>query len=146
MKQLNFSIKILASREKVWRILLEDATYRQWTSVFSEGSYAVGDWSLGSKMLFLGSEGSGISSEIAKHIPNEYLSIQHLGVIVNGVEDFNSEETRKWSGALENYTLEEKDGITTLTIDIDVTDDHEAYFLEHWPKALDKVKALSESA
>jgi len=146
MKQLNFSIQINAPKEKVWRTLLDDATYRQWTSVFHEGSYAVGDWSEGSKILFLGPEGSGMTSRIARHIPNEYISILHLGLIANGVEDFDSDETKKWAGALENYAVQEKNGVTTLSVETDMTEDFEAHMREIWPKALEKVKELSETA
>lgn len=34
--------------------MLGDATYRQRTAAFNVGSYFQGDWSEGSKMLFLG--------------------------------------------------------------------------------------------
>jgi hypothetical protein len=147
MVQLNFSIQINAPKEKVWHTMLDDTTYSQWTSAFGEGSSFVGDWSEGSKIQFLGGSGSaGISSRIARHIPNEYLSILHLGVIANGVEDFDSEETKKWSGALENYAVQEKNGVTTLSIKTDTTEDFEAYFRKKWPKALEKLKALSETA
>lgn len=146
MIQLNFSIQINAPKEKVWHTLFDDKTYRQWASAFSEGSYAVGDWKEGSKILFLGSNGSGMTSRVARHIPNEYISILHLGMIANGVEDFDSEETKKWSGALENYSVQENNGATTLNIDMDSTEDFETYFRETWPKALEKVKALSEAA
>jgi len=145
MKQLEFSIQISAPKEKVWRTLLEDKTYRQWTSVFNEGSYAVGDWSEGSKVLFLSADGKGLSSMVAKHVQNEFISIQHLGVIANGVEDFNSPETKKWSGALENYSVNENDGITELLVEMDSIEDYEVYFRETWPKALQKVKQLSET-
>lgn len=86
-----------------------------------------------------------MSSMIAKHIPNEFISIQHLGMVANGVEDFDSPETKKWSGALENYTATESDGVTVLCIEMDTTADHEAYFQETWPKALQKVKELAET-
>ncbi len=66
MKTLHFSIKIKAPREKVWQILWEDATYRQWTSVFNESSYAVSDWEEGSKIQFLSADGSGMYSLIDK--------------------------------------------------------------------------------
>lgn len=52
MVQLKFSIQINAPKEKVWRTMLEDATYRQWTSAFGEGSSFVGDWNEGSKFSF----------------------------------------------------------------------------------------------
>lgn len=144
MKQLSYSIQIKAPKEKVWSTLLDDTTYRQWTSVFHEGSYAVGDWKEGSKILFLGPEGSGMTSRIFRHVPNEFISIQHLGIVKNGIEDFDSEETKKWSGALENYSVNEKNGLTTLQVDMDATEDFEAYFQSTWPKALGKVKQLAE--
>ncbi|MGQ0827138.1 MAG: hypothetical protein ACT4ON_01960 [Bacteroidota bacterium] len=43
MEKLQFTIDIKASREKVWKTLWEDTSYRKWTSAFSEGSYAVSD-------------------------------------------------------------------------------------------------------
>lgn len=145
MKQLHFDIRIKAPKDRVWQTLLEDASYREWTSVFSPGSYAVGDWTEGSRMQFLGTEGTGISSRIFRHVPAEFLSIQHLGLVAGGVEDFDSEETKKWAGALENYSVSERAGITELVVDIDVTDDYVAYFQEAWPKALEKIKNISEA-
>lgn len=53
MEQLNFSIQIKAPKEMVWKALWEDKTNREWTAVFSEGSYAVSSWEEGSKVLFL---------------------------------------------------------------------------------------------
>jgi len=140
MKTLNFSIQINAPKEKVWRVLLDDQTYRIWTSAFDPSSYFEGDWSEGSKIQFLGKDGNGISSRIFKHVPNAFISIQHLGVIANGVENFESE----WSGALENYSVNEHNGNTDLIIEIDVTEEHVDYFQTAWPQALAMVKALSE--
>lgn len=146
MKQLEFSIQINAPKTRVWSTLLDDTTYRQWTSVFCEGSHAQGDWSEGSKILFFSGDGQGgMSSMIAKHIPNEFISIQHLGMIANGVEDFDSPETQKWSGALENYAVTEAGGVTDLRIELDTIADYEAYFQETWPEALQKVKELAEA-
>ena len=99
MKKLNFSIEIKAPKEKVWRILWDDITYRKWTGAFSEGSYAVSDWEEGSKILFLSPNGEGMFSTIAKKIPNEFMSFKHLGMVKNGVEDLNSEQIKEWPGA-----------------------------------------------
>jgi len=41
MKKIQFSTEINAPKEKVWNVLWDDATYRKWVSVFSEGSKAV---------------------------------------------------------------------------------------------------------
>jgi hypothetical protein len=69
------------------------------------------------------------------------MSIKHLGEIKDGKENLNQD----WSESLENYTLEEKDGKTALSIDMDIIEDWKAYFEKIWPKALDKVKELAEN-
>src|SRR5215813_6310051 len=79
MRKLTFSTTINAPKEKVWRVMLEDPTYRQWTSVFHEGSYALTDWAVGSKALFLIPEGDGMVRRIVAHRPKEFLSIEPLG-------------------------------------------------------------------
>ncbi len=144
METEKFRITINASREKVWKVLWDDATYRNWTSVFNEGSYAETDWKEGSKVLFLSPEGDGMVSTIAAKRPNEFMSIRHLGTVKNGVEDLDSEETRKWSGAMENYTLNTVEGKTELIIEMDTIEAYKDYFQQTWPKALEKVKELAE--
>jgi hypothetical protein len=145
MKKVRFNISINAPREQVWKILWEDASYRKWTRVFHEGSYAVTDWKKGSKVLFLSPDGEGMVSVIEEIRPDEYMSIKHLGMVKNGVEDLDSEETFKWSGAHENYTLKGMNGKTELIIDMDTTEDYFEYFSKIWPEALKIIKALSEN-
>jgi L-rhamnose mutarotase len=144
MTRLTFSTTINAPKELVWRTMLEDETYRKWTSVFQEGSYAVTDWKPGSKALFLAPNGSGMVSRIAEHRPNEFLSLEHVGIVKDGVEDTASDEVRQWAGAHENYTLRENGGLVTLTVDMDTTDEHRKYFEDTWPEALAALKDLSE--
>ncbi len=64
MEKINFSISINAPKEKVWRTLWEDETYRKWTSVFSPTSYVDTDWKEGSKVLFLDGQDSGMVSKM----------------------------------------------------------------------------------
>lgn len=144
MEKLNFSIEIKAAKKTVWSILFEDITYRMWTSVFADGSHAVTDWNEGSKALFLDGNGQGMVSRIAISTPFEYLSIEHIGFIKDGKEDTESEEAKKWAGSHENYILKESNGITELKIEMDAVDEYKDYFINIWPKALEKVKELSE--
>lgn len=44
MEVLDFKIEINAPKEKVCSVLWDDETYRKWTTVFCEGTYAVSDW------------------------------------------------------------------------------------------------------
>jgi len=145
MQHLTFSSDINASPEKIWQVLWEDTTYRQWTSAFSEGSYAISDWKEKSKVHFLSPSGEGMFSEIDQLVPNAFMSFRHLGVVRNGEEQPQDEETRKWSGAMENYTLERVGDGTRLTVEIDITDDHAEYFQDTFPKALALVKSIAEN-
>jgi len=144
MDKLEFKALINAPREKVWEILWNDKTYREWTSVFSEGSHAVSDWKKGSKILFLGENGSGMVSRIAESIPNEYMSFEHLGEIKDGVEDTQSERVKAWAGSHENYTLKDINGQTELTMDMDISEEYKDMFSEMWPKAMAKIKEIAE--
>lgn len=145
MKKLTFSIQINTPKERIWNILWTDETYRAWTSVFHEGSRAESDWKEGSKILFVGGDsGDGMVSKIARLIPNEYMSFQHLGEIKNGVEDYDSPAVKAWAGHHENYTLQEKGGGTELYVELDADDSFADYFQDKFPKALEKVKELAE--
>jgi len=41
--------------------------------------------------------------------------------------------------------LKDSSGVTELKIDMDSNDEYKDYFLKTWPKALEKVKELSEN-
>ena len=103
MLNMNFSIDINVPKEKVWNALWEDASYREWTSAFMEGSYAVTDnWKEGTKVLFLDPKGSGMVSMVAEDKPYGFMSFKHLGEVIDGVEDTTSDKVKQWAGALEN--------------------------------------------
>ncbi len=142
---MTFSVPVRASKEKVWKTLLDDETYRKWASAFAEGSYAETGRKEGSKALFLGSNGEGMVSRIETHRPNDYLSILYLGVVKGGVEDTTSDAVKAWAGAHENYSVKEADGVTTVSVEMDSTDEYKSYFEETWPKALAKLKEIAES-
>ncbi len=146
MEKLQFRVSIDAPREKVWNILWNDASYREWTSVFGEGSRVETDWKKGSKVLFMGSSDEGMVSRIEENIPNEFMSFMHLGMIKDGVEDVSSDKVKTWAGAMENYTLKNVNGRTELTVDLDVNDDYKNHMQDAFPKAVNKVKELAEKS
>ncbi len=148
MNKLHFSIVINAPKAKVWNTMLEDATYRVWTEAFTPGSHYVGDWSKGSKILFLGPDKtgkmSGMVSRIKENRLHEYISIEHLGEVKDGKEDTTSAAVKAWAGALENYTFKEMDGACKVLVDLDTVEEFEEMFQNAWPKALQKLKELAE--
>lgn len=129
--------------------MLDDETYREWTEVFNPGGHYKGSWEKGSKILFLGpdpetGEEGGMVSQIEENKPYEFLSIKHVGIIKNGIEDTTSEEARKWSPAYENYMFKEKDGATEVLVDQDVEDEYAEMFQNLWPQGLERLKEIAE--
>lgn len=149
MEKLRQTILIHAPRSRVWDVMLADDTYRDWTSAFHPGSYYKGDWSEGSKILFLGpgpdgtGEG-GMVSRIRENRPHEFISIEHLGIVQNGVEDTESDAAKAWAPAYENYTFAGRNGGTELTIEMDIQADERENFEKLWTNALARLKTLAE--
>lgn len=139
------NIEIKAPKEKVWDVLLDDKSYREWTSVFHPGSYAEGGWEKGSKVYFKAPEGDGMVSIVEEHKPEEVITFHHVGVLKNGVEDYQNEELKNWKDFRETYKVKSTgDGGTLLMIEQDITSDYFESFSDIWERALQKVKELSE--
>ncbi len=141
INRLEFSLDIKAKKTTIWKALWDENYYRDWAGVFYEGSYCVADnWKEGSKVMFLAPDKSGIYSIIETHIPNKFIQFKHIGSVVKGKEQAIDEETRKWSGATEIYSLIEGTDSIKLLIQIDVLEEHVEYMSTTFPKALERVK------
>jgi len=147
-EKLHFEISINAGAATVYQTMIDDQKWKEWTSGFNPDSKFVGSWEKGSKIVFLGTgeDGKigGMSSRIRENIPNKFISIEHLATIQNGKEIKNSPGTSDWSGALENYTFNEMNGCTILSVETDSPKEFLAYFEETWPIALRKLKEICE--
>ncbi|MBP8893244.1 MAG: hypothetical protein KBH09_12885, partial [Saprospiraceae bacterium] len=63
MKNMELSIEIHASKDKVWATLWDDATFRDWASLIDEGTYMKGIMKEGNEIQFLSSvNGYGVTS------------------------------------------------------------------------------------
>ena len=144
LNRLEFSIDIHADKEKIWAALWDDQHYRDWSGTFGEGSYyVVQNWQQGGKIMFLSSDQTGIYSIIERYIPNQVVQFKHVGNVVKGQEQPLDEETKKWSGALETYSLVAGSGYFTLLVEIDILDQHVDFMSEKLPLALEKIKENS---
>lgn len=151
MKKIQFKINIKAPAVKVYDIMLgisDKSTYEKWTALFNPTSTYDGSWNKGSKMLFIGiddlGEKGGMVSEIVENLPNRFVSIRHYGLVKSNVEITEGPEVEKWANGFENYTFEENNGITSVTVDLDTIDDFLDYMNNTYPIALDKLKEISE--
>lgn len=141
MKEMQFEIEIHAPREKVWATLWQDRTFREWADLIDAGTYMVGDLEEGSTVQFISAEGYGVTSLVSALIPDAYVSFKHQADTQD--EDSNSRDDQ-WTGGRESYTLMDDDSATTLTMSFDVPVELEKAMRESYPKALQKVKELSE--
>jgi uncharacterized protein YndB with AHSA1/START domain len=149
MESLRSEITIKAPRKAVWHAMLDDAPYRRWTRVFAEGSRYEGDWNEGSKLVFMSDHdggGSGMVSRVAENRPYEFISLRHVGIVKDGVEDTTSEAAAEWTPAFENYTFEDVEGGTRVVVEMEMPEKHIGMFAELWPRALEALKEVAEEA
>lgn len=148
MKKSNYKIEINAPVSKVYETMIGKETYKQWTAEFNPTSDFEGGWNKGDKIYFTGEhEGKkgGMIAEIAENIPNKFISIRHYGVLEGDKEITSGPKVEGWGGGLENYSFEEKDGVTTISVEVDTKEEYLDYFNSTWPKALNKLKEISEN-
>ena len=141
MKEMQLSIKINATKERVWNTLWQDETFRQWAGIIDPGTHIVGDLKEGSEVQFISGNGYGVTSLVEKLKTNEFLLLRHRADTQGSGK---RERQKEWTGGEESYSLSEKNGTTTLSAAFDVPKELEEYFKVNYPKALERVKVLSE--
>lgn len=146
IERLQFQITIRAPRARVAAAMIGSETYKQWTAAFAEGSYFEGDWAEGSRMKFLAPNGDGMLSEIAEHRPDEFISVRHIGMVIRGVEDTESDAVKSWAPAYENYTLRSIPEGTQVVVDQDASPAEAESLKTTWGKALGVLKQLCEAS
>lgn len=139
---MQFTIEIQAPREKVWSTLWDDKTFRDWGNIIDEGQYKVGEMKEGNEVQFISSvSGYGVTSLIEKLAHNEFVLFRQMA---DTKESGEQEREKEWSGGEESYSLSEKDGLTTVAVELDVPAGQEETFKIRFPKALERVKILAE--
>lgn len=139
------SVSFKASKEKLWEVLQQDKYTRAWYAAFYEGAHAVTDWKLGSKVIFKDPEGNGMIGRIAESRPGELLTVEYTGLLDKNREDYESQVARLVKGGKEIYRLAEKDGVTRLDVEADMSPDMYEDMSRAWDKALAKMKELAEA-
>ena len=142
MKEIQFSIEINASKERVWATLWEDITFRDWASIIDEGTYMKGVMKEGNGVQFISSvSGYGVTSLVEKLNPNEFVLFRHDA---DTKESGKQEREKEWTGGTESYSLTENNGVTALVVKTDVPQEQEETFHIRFPRALERIKTLAE--
>lgn len=139
---MQFKVEIKASKKRVWDTLFEDKTFQDWASIIDEGTYRLGELIEGQEVQFISSaSGYGVTSLVSKIIPNEFILFRQMA---DTKDNGTQEREKQWTGSEESYSLSETNGITTLTIEIDVPSELQEIFQDRYPKALERIKTLAE--
>lgn len=151
MKKLSYDVEINASPEKVYDTMLglsDKKTYEDWTALFEPSSTYEGSWDEGEKILFTSNansdEKSGMVARIEKNDPAKFVSILHYGMLEKGQEITEGPKVEGWDNAHENYWFEPTNNGTKVKVEVDTKDEYVSFFDEVWPKALGKLKEISE--
>ncbi len=151
MKKLQFKKDINTTAQKVYETMLglkNKSTYELWTAVFNPTSTYEGSWDKGSKIYFVGVDENGkkggMVSEIKENQQAKFVSIKHYGFLDGEKEITSGEQVEKWAGGYENYSFNENNGITSVTVDIDAIEEYLNFFNDNYPIALEKLKEISE--
>jgi uncharacterized protein YndB with AHSA1/START domain len=146
MKKLEFKIDIAAKPQKVWDKMFDPVTYKKWVAASWPGSYYEGEWGKDEDLKFISPGQGGTLAHLDEYTPNDHVLARHIGVInPDGSVDKESQIAKGWIGTTERYSFKEKNGKTTLTVEINTTPEWEKMFSDGWPNALKKLKEICEN-
>jgi uncharacterized protein YndB with AHSA1/START domain len=144
MKDLQFSIGIAAPVARVWECMFDAMAYRDWTRAFAEGSYFEGAWETGHRLRFLDPQGFGMEAVVDECRPHALMALRLVGEIKDGRPLADSRLHAE--PAHERYVFNATpEGGTHLVIHLQGWDGFLEFLQDTWPKALQRLKALSES-
>lgn len=88
--------------------MLNKKGFETWTAIFNPTSKLKGNWEVGSTMTFIATESDGsehgLLSRIIENIPNERLTMEHFGQLLEGKEVTDNDHARALKGLRETYS------------------------------------------
>lgn len=142
MIETEFTIDIKGSKETVWHILWGAESFKDWANIIDEGTFLKGELIQGQLIEFISAvNGYGVTSLVAELIPFEYVLFHHGADTKDMGQALRDQE---WTGGKESYLLNERAGITKLTVKTDIPSDLIELFNVRLPLALNRIKILSE--
>jgi len=145
MKKIESKIDINANPQKVWDVMINPETYKEWVNAAWPGSYYEGNWKQGENIKFLSPNHGGTLATLVECRPYEFIEAKHIAVIKSdGSEDRDSESAKSWIGTNESYTFTAHNGTTELKAEMNTSPEWEKMFTADFPKALAKLKEICE--
>lgn len=142
-KTINKSIVLNAPKERVWNILFDTTLSRIWYNEFGVGSHIETDWQIGSRLVMTDDTGTGLVGKVIENKLWETMSLEYEGIVIDGLEDRQSEYALPIIGNKETYCLQERGDVTLLYIRCDMADAFFEAMSLAWDRALQKIIELS---
>lgn len=133
------TITINAPASKIWKVLLDQDTYTQWTEPFDVGQGYESTLEVGSPIKFNGEQGS-LSSKIITCIKDYQISFEHDSYL----DDQGEIESSEFQGFRETYTLIPQGESIVLDIFANISQKESDFFNLKWQECLVIIKYLSE--
>lgn len=128
--------------------MIDKPTYELWAKEFEPSSSFDGSWQEGSTIYFTGRDKDGkrmgMVSEIVENIPGEVVAIRHKGILDGDSEITEGPRAEKWANSREIYRFEEQNGVTNVSVELDMTEEYVEMMNSAWDRALNKLKELCE--
>src|SRR5436190_20967472 len=98
MKEMQFTIDIKATKERVWDTLWQDKTLREWAGIIDPGTHMVGELKEGDEIQFISGNGYGVTSLVEKLIEGEFVLLRHSADTKEGGK---RKRINQWTGGKE---------------------------------------------
>lgn len=151
LKTLGYTVKIEASSEIVYNVMIDKDHFKNWVAVFGSNSYYEGSWEKGRKIIYKSRDENGniqgMISSITENIPYKEIYVQPIGILENGIEIFSGDQVKDLNKSFENYLfLDNGNGTSELKVIVSVYEELEDYFNKTWPQAMKAIKEIAENA
>src|ERR1700733_8944007 len=100
MKEMQFTVDIKATKERVWDALWQDETLRQWAGIIDPGTHMIGELKEGNEIQFISGNGYGVTSLVEKLTLSEFVLLRHTA---DTQDDGKGERAKQWTGGQESY-------------------------------------------
>lgn len=145
IEKLVVEININAPVEKVWKLMWEKDSYKQWTKAFMDGSYYTGDLEEGNRIHFLSPSGAGMYSDLIQLKLHSYIVFSHIGYLKEKQEMDVDDETLQWTGSLEGYYFSQTPTGTHIRAELDNQKAFHDSMQQTFRAALVELKRMAEA-
>jgi uncharacterized protein YndB with AHSA1/START domain len=140
IRKLRFDILLPATTAQLWDSLWKE--YGRWCLPFGSGMHWKGEMKAGGRVHLLDGKENGYYSDVLFMTEGKHIRFSHVGEVKNAVEMPLDQESSRWTGCMESFTLSEVAEGTRLVVEVDTTPDAVEHMQRVYPLALEQLKTI----